>query len=68
MAALIPSESMEVLVESLTDESGTHHCVSIALERWKVRSKWVKSEAKAEKLARTLRDAFGVSGIEGKTK
>lgn len=53
---------MEVLVECLTDESGTDYCVSIAMDRAKVRSKWMRNEKQAEKLAATIRDAFGVAG------
>lgn len=67
LPVLLPRDDLEVLVEALTDESGTDYCVSIALGGGKVRSKWGKSEAKAEKLAATIRDAFGVTGRDGQT-
>lgn len=64
MARLIPRESMEVLVEALTDESGTDYCVSIALGREKVSSKWMRSERKAEKLAAAIKDSFSETIVE----
>lgn len=44
-------------VECLTDESGTAYAVSFYVGQHKVYSKWTRL-ASAEKLARTLRNAF----------
>lgn len=48
----------DIEVECLTDESGTAYAVSFYVGPYKVYSKWTR-QASAEKLARTLRDAFG---------
>jgi hypothetical protein len=47
-------------VECLTDESGTAYAASFYVGRNKVYSKWTRLSS-AEKLARTLRNAFGES-------
>jgi hypothetical protein len=44
-------------VESVTDESGTAYCVRLVVGREVLRSKWTRRSS-AEKLARTLREAF----------
>jgi hypothetical protein len=55
-------------VESLTDESGTDWMVSFYVGREKVYSRDLRRRASAEKLARTLRDAFpDASAIGGVT-
>lgn len=46
------------LLESLTDESGTDHAVSL-LWHGKFYSKWSKSAKRAERVAKLLRDEFG---------
>lgn len=47
----------DIEVECLTDESGTAYAVSFYLGGRKTYSKWMRL-ASAEKLARTLRNAF----------
>ena len=48
-------------VESLTDESGQDWMVSFYVAREKVYSRDLRRRASAEKLARTLRQAFSTS-------
>lgn len=59
------AEKIEVTVEALTDESGTDYCVRLDLGREVMRSRWTNRRDSAEKLARTLRDAFGVAPSDG---
>jgi hypothetical protein len=61
-AATVALEHIEV--ECLTDESGTAYCVRVDIGRNVVRSKWMR-KASAEKLGRTLRDAYGVQQPDG---
>jgi hypothetical protein len=50
-----------IRVESLTDESGTAYAVVFDVGCETVYSKWSRLNS-AEKLARTLRNAYGIHG------